>query len=139
MTKCHPRINRAIPKEIGYFSSVPFSPSGVKVIVLTLGPQLPLTIFGAGNAGTSESAVSCDFAPRMIREVRLRLALKYKREYLTALQLEKFMTSILARIDLERTASTKKLKADVAERPGYNELGDPRTVETERGETQWTR
>jgi hypothetical protein len=75
----------------------------------------------------------------MIREVRLRLALKYKREHLTALQLEKFMTSILARIDLERTASTKKLKADVAERPGYNELGDPRAVETERGETQWSR
>jgi hypothetical protein len=53
----------------------------------------------------------------MIREVRLRLALKYKRERLTAVQLERFMTSTLARIDLERTAARKRLKADVAERP----------------------
>ena len=28
---------------------------------------------------------------------------------------------------------------EVAERPGYNELGDPRAVETEREETQWNR
>jgi hypothetical protein len=76
-----------------------------------------------------------DFASRMIREAVLRLALKYKREHITALQPKRFMTSILGRIDQER----RKLEAEVAERPGYNELGDPRAVETEREGTQWTR
>jgi|HubBroStandDraft_6_1064221.scaffolds.fasta_scaffold3833946_2 hypothetical protein len=45
------------------------------------------------------------------------LALKYKRERIMALQLKRFMTSILGRIDQERTAAVKKLKAEVAERP----------------------
>ena len=52
---------------------------------------------------------------------------------------KRFMTSIPGRIDQERTAAMKKLRAEVAERPGYNELGDPRAVETEREETQWNR
>jgi hypothetical protein len=60
------------------------------------------------------------------------LALKYKRERIMALQLKRFMTSILGRIDQERTAAMKKLNAEVAQRPGYNELGDPRAVEIER-------
>jgi hypothetical protein len=33
----------------------------------------------------------------------------------------------------------RKLKAEVAERPGYNELGDPRAVETEWEGTRWNR
>jgi hypothetical protein len=80
-----------------------------------------------------------EFAPRMVREVMLKMAYKYKREGMTALQLERLATSILGRIDQERTAAIKKLKADVVERPGYNELADPRAVETEREETQWNR
>jgi hypothetical protein len=67
------------------------------------------------------------------------LALKYKRERIMALQLKRFMTSILGRIDQERTAAMKKLKAEVAQRPGYNELGDPRAVETEWEGTRWNR
>ena len=35
-------------------------------------------------------------------------ALKYKRERIMALQLKRFMTSILGRIDQERTAAMKK-------------------------------
>jgi hypothetical protein len=58
-------------------------------------------------------------------------ALKYKRERIMALQLKR-STSILGRIDQERTAAMKKLKAEVAQRPGYNELGDPGAVEIER-------
>jgi hypothetical protein len=39
---------------------------------------------------------------------RLNSALKYKREHITALQLERFMTSVPGRIDQERTAAMKK-------------------------------
>jgi hypothetical protein len=33
----------------------------------------------------------------------------------------------------------EEAKAEVAERPGYNRLGDPRAVETEHEGTQWNR
>ena len=42
-------------------------------------------------------------------------------------------------VSQERTAAMRKLKAEVAERPGYNELSDPRAVETERERPRWNR